>query len=74
MSSNYGGGYDQYGGNPYGNTGAAGYEADNRNDGGYGASNPYGGQGAGYGSSNPYGGQVKHHPAHHGTDRAADTS
>ncbi|OCK82567.1 t-SNARE [Lepidopterella palustris CBS 459.81] len=44
------GGYQQYGGNPYG--GQSG-------EGGYGASNPYGGGNegvGGYGASNPYGG------------------
>ncbi|KAF2759152.1 t-SNARE [Pseudovirgaria hyperparasitica] len=48
--------YNQYSGNPYGQTGESGYDAGNRMEGGYGSSNPYGGQG-GYGSSNPYGGQ-----------------
>ncbi|KAF2689144.1 t-SNARE [Lentithecium fluviatile CBS 122367] len=42
------GGYQQYGGNPYGQSGQA--------EEGYGASNPYGGTGGGYGASNPYGG------------------
>lgn len=41
------GGYQQYGGNPYGSSGQA--------EEGYGASNPYGGTGGGYGASNPYG-------------------
>ncbi|KAJ4305726.1 hypothetical protein N0V90_001257 [Kalmusia sp. IMI 367209] len=43
----YGGNYQQYGGNPYGDAGQA--------ESGYGQSNPYSGQG-GYGASNPYGG------------------
>ncbi|KAJ9665345.1 Plasma membrane t-SNARE, secretory vesicle fusion [Coniosporium apollinis] len=49
------GGYQQYGGNPYGQTG----ESD------YSAANPYGqtshgtGQGSGYGASNPYGQDVE---------------
>ena len=46
------GGYDQYRGNPYGDSGQA--------ESGYGQANPYGGhtvQGGGYGASNPYGGE-----------------
>ncbi|KAF1965955.1 t-SNARE [Bimuria novae-zelandiae CBS 107.79] len=44
------GGYQQYGGNPYGDAGQA--------ESGYGQTNPYGGQTAqgGYGAANPYGG------------------
>lgn len=42
------GGYQQYGGNPYAQSGQA--------EEGYGASNPYSGTGGGYGASNPYGG------------------
>lgn len=41
----YGGGYQQYGGNPYG-------QAEE------GRANPYGGATGGYGASNPYGGTV----------------
>lgn len=50
------GGYNQYGGNPYGQE-EAGYGQSGA-QGGYGSSNPYGhdGAGQGYGSSNPYGG------------------
>jgi len=41
------GGYQQYGGNPYGQTGESDYGASNphsqgNEEGGYGASNPYG--------------------------------
>ncbi|KAK3209752.1 hypothetical protein GRF29_44g575068 [Pseudopithomyces chartarum] len=47
------GGYDQYRGNPYGDSGQA--------ESGYGQANPYGGHtvqgGGGYGASNPYGGE-----------------
>jgi hypothetical protein len=41
------GGYQQYGGNPYGGE-----------SGGYGSSNPYGNEGGYSAPSNPYGGQV----------------
>lgn len=44
------GNYQQYGGNPYGDSGQA--------ESGYGGGNPYGGTGGGYGASNPYGGTV----------------
>lgn len=42
------GGYQQYSGNPYSQSGQA--------EEGYGASNPYGGTGGGYGASDPYSG------------------
>jgi len=74
MTSGYGGdggGYQQYGGNPYGNSQESGYGASNpyaseseanpygqSATGGYGSANPYG-------ASNPYGGQGVYDPVRH---------